>query len=146
MDRLLTLSQAARMVGVPRRTLQQYIREGHLSVFEGDIRLSELLKAFPQADADRSGMIERMDRIKAGAVLKGTSDGMPDPRQLADEVHRLRLQLGETQAQLDSYREMAAEMKQRLLDLQDHCDRKQAMMVSTLVGWFLHQCRLREKG
>jgi CDP-4-dehydro-6-deoxyglucose reductase len=145
MDRLLTLSQAARMVGVPRRTLQQYIREGYLSVFEGDIRLSELLKVFPRADADRSGMIEKMDRIKAGAVFKTTNDNRPDPEQLASEVHRLRLQLGETQAVLDSYRQMAAEMKDRLLELQDHCDRKQAVMIGTLVGWFLHQCKLREQ-
>lgn len=144
MDRLLSLSQAARMVGVPRRTLQQYIREGQLSVFEGDIRLSELLKVFPRADADRSGMIERMDRIKAGAMFKAPNDATLDAQQLAGEVHRLRLQLGETQAALDSYRQMAGEMTDRLMALQDHCDRKQAVMIGSLVGWFLHQCKLRE--
>lgn len=144
MDRLLSLSQAARMVGVPRRTLQQYIREGQLSVFEGDIRLSELLKVFPRADADRSGMIERMDRIKAGAMFKTPNDANLDAEHLAGEVHRLRLQLGETQAALDSYRQMAAEMKDRLTALQDHCDRKQAVMIGSLVGWFMHQCKLRE--
>ena len=54
MDRLLSLSQAARMVGVPRRVLQQYIQDGHLTAFEGQIRMSELHKAFPDADSDES--------------------------------------------------------------------------------------------
>jgi hypothetical protein len=145
MDHLLSLSQAARLVGVPRRTLQQHIREGHLNVFEGDIRQSELLKVFPQANNDRSGMLERMERYKDGALFKQSGDAVPDAEALAAEVHRLRLQLGESRAQVDSYREMVAEAQDRLLELQDRCDRKQAMMMGAVVGWFMHQCKLRER-
>jgi len=145
MDHLLTLSQAARMVGVPRRTLQQYIRDGRLSVFEGDIRLSELLKMFPQADHDRSGMLERMERIKDSALFKPTKDNVLNAERLAAENHRLMLQLADVRAALEGYEQLAAEMKDRLIDLQDRCDRKQAVMLGTLVGWFMHQCKLREK-
>ncbi|MEN8174426.1 MAG: hypothetical protein ABFS23_01600, partial [Pseudomonadota bacterium] len=136
---------AARMVGVPRRTLQGHIREGRLSVFEGDIRLSELLKVFPETKADSSGMVERMERIKDGALFKYQSTAGQDPEQLAAELHRLKLQLGETQVSLQAYQNLVSEMKDRLLDLQDRCDQKQAVMIGTLIGWFMHECKLREK-
>lgn len=145
MDHLLSLSQAARLVGVQRRTLQQHIREGELSVFEGSIRQSELLKIYPQANRDRSGMLERMERFKDGALFKPPADGEVDGAALAKEVHHLKIQLGEAQSELDSYREMIAETQNRLLELQERCDRKQAMMMGTLVGWFMHQCKLRER-
>ena len=145
MDHLLSLSQAARMVGVPRRNLQQHIRAGRLSVFEGEIRLSELLRIFPEANAGGSRMVERMERIKDGAVFKSPGEKHRDPEYLAAEVHRLRLQLGETRTRLESYQQMAGEMKSRLLELQDQCDRKQAVVIGAHVGWFLHQCKLREQ-
>jgi len=145
MDHLLTLSQAARMVGVPRRTLQQFIREGRLNVFEGDIRQSELLKIFPQADQERSGILERMERIKDGAMFKQTDDGLQDVEHLAAENHRLMLQLSEANDKIADYEHMTAQMKTRLLELQNRCDRKQAMMLGTVIAWFMHQCKLRER-
>lgn len=144
MDHLLSLSQAARLVGVPRKTLQQHIRQGDISVFEGSIRQSELMKVFPQANRDRSGMLERMERYKDGALFKPAVDSSLDAEVLAKEVHHLRLQLGEALSELDSYRDMVAETQDRLLELQERCDRKQAMMMGALVGWFMHQCKLRE--
>ncbi len=145
MDHLLSLSQAARLVGVQRRTLQQHIREGDLSVFEGSIRQSELLKIYPQANRDRSGMLERMERFKDGALFKPPADAGLDSAALAKEAHHLRIQLGEARSELDSYREMIAETQDRLLELRERCDRKQAMMMGALVGWFMHQCKLRER-
>ena len=144
MDHLLSLSQAARLVGVPRKTLQQHIRQGDISVFEGSIRQSELMKVFPQANRDRSGMLERMERYKDGALFKPAVDSSLDAEVLAKEVHHLRLQLGEALSELDSYRDMVTETQDRLLELQERCDRKQAMMMGALVGWFMHQCKLRE--
>jgi hypothetical protein len=145
MDRLLSLSQAARMVGVPRRLLQQHIQEGLLSAFEGHIRMSELHKAYPQADQDRSGMLEKVSRIREAAVFKATRDVRPDPEHLATELQRTRVEVGRLQEQLDGYRRLAAETEHRLLDLQERCDERQAMMLGTLVGWFMNQLKLREK-
>jgi len=48
MPRLITLSRAARLVGVKRGVLQKRIREGELRTFEGELLLSELLHAYPQ--------------------------------------------------------------------------------------------------
>lgn len=145
MDRLLSVSQAARMVGVPRRLLQQHIQEGRITAFEGNIRMSELHKAYPEANSDRSGMLEKVNRIREAAVFKATRDVRPDPEHLATELQRARVEMGRLQEELQGYRQLAAETEERLLDLQERCDARQAMMLGTLVGWFMNQLKLREK-
>jgi hypothetical protein len=31
-----------------------------------------------------------------------------------------------------------------MLELQEQCDRKQAMLLGNLIGWFMHQCKIRQ--
>jgi hypothetical protein len=145
MDRLLSLSQAARMVGVPRRLLQQQIQDGRIEAFEGHIRMSELLKAFPEADGDRSGMIEKVNRIREAALYKAAPDTRLDPEHLAAELQRARVENGRLNDEVDGYRRLAAETEERLLQLQESCDARQAIMLGTLVGWFMNQLKLRER-
>ena len=144
MDRLLSLSQAARMVGVPRRLLQQHVQEGRITAFEGHIRVSELRKAYPQADSDRSGMVEKVQRIREAALFKSMPDGRANQEQMATELQRTRVELARVKDELDSYRSLAAETEERLLQLQERCDTRQAMMLGTLVGWFMNQLKMRE--
>ena len=73
-----------------------------------------------------------------------TRDGRRDPEHLATELQRTRVELGRLQNEVDSYKQLAAETEQRLLDLQERCDERQAMMLGTLVGWFMNQLKLRE--
>ena len=145
MDRLLSISQAARMVGVPRRLLQQHIQEGKSEAFEGHIRMSERHKAYPEADSERSGMLEKVHRIREAAVFKTTRDYNPDVDQLSSELQRARVEVARLQDELDGYRRLTLETEQRLLALQERCDVRQAMMLGTLVGWFMNQLKLREK-
>jgi hypothetical protein len=142
-DSLLSLSQAARMAGVKRRTLQRKIQEGVISVFEGYIRLSELRKAYPDLEAVSSGMIERMDRIKQVALFKPERTSLPDREQLAGELHRLRIRLGEVEGELDQYRQLTVQLRDRLYGLQEQCDRNQAVMLETVLSWLLHQMKMR---
>lgn len=144
MDRLLSVSQAARMVGVPRRLLQQHIQAGQIATFEGYIRMSELLKAYPEANSDQSGMLEKVQRIREAAVHKANRDGKPDVDHLSTELQRARVEIQRLQDRVDGYRELAAETEERLLTLQEQCDVRQAMLLGSLVGWFMNQIKLRE--
>lgn len=143
MDRLLSVSQASRMVGVPRRMIQQQIQEGLLTAFEGHIRLSELRKAYPEADSDRSGMVEKVTRIREAAASKANRDFKPNIDHLCSELQRARVEIERLVDEVESYQRFAAETERRLLDLQERCDERQAMMLSTLIGWFMHQLKLR---
>lgn len=70
MAQLLTLSKAARLVGVRRDTLQHKIREGELSTFEGLLDISELLRVYPKTQVEDSTMLEHVNSIKRKAVSK----------------------------------------------------------------------------
>jgi len=68
-NRYLSLSRAAKLVGVKRGTLQKRIQAGELVTFEGDLSLEELLKAYPQTEYSDDAMIEKTSFIKATAAL-----------------------------------------------------------------------------
>lgn len=135
MDRLLSLSQAARMVGVRRSTLQRHIQEGRLNTFEGELRMSELLKVFPEVNPDQSGMMEKMRRIQLSALFKPAPENLPDAETLSAEVHRLRLELGEARVEVERYRNLTEELKDHLYTMQEQCDRKQKALLGALITW-----------
>lgn len=145
MDRLLSLSQAARMAGVRRKNLQQHIQEGLISTFEGYIRMSELRKAYPEVRGDRSGMIEKVRLIRDAAVLKEANEHRHNPERMAADLHRAQIEIARLQAQVDSYRELTEQTKTELLALQEQCNKREASMLSTLIGWYMNQATLREK-
>ena len=70
MPRLITLSRAARLVGVKRGVLQSRIRQGELRTFEGELLLSDLLHAYPQTKIEDTTMLERVEHIMEQAVNK----------------------------------------------------------------------------
>lgn len=143
MDRLLSLSQAARMVGVRRSTLQRHIQDGKLSTFEGELRMSELLKVFPEANPDQSGMLEKMRRIQDGALFKPGIESLPNAETLSSEVHRLRLELGEARVAVERYRNLTDELKEHLYSMQEQCDRNQKALLGTLITWLVRKTQNR---
>lgn len=138
---MLSISQASRMVGVRRSTLQNHIRDGRLMTFEGELSMSELLKLFPQADADKSGMVEKMERIKEGALYKPIGDSACDTESLLAEIHRLRLELNDSQARLTHFQRVTTELKDHLYDMQEQCDRNQKALLSALITWVVRKTR-----
>ena len=145
MDRLLSVSQAARMAGVPRKMLQQHIQEGRISSFDGYIRMSELQKAYPEANGEKSGMVEKTRLIREAAILKDGESRYADPERLTTELHRAKIEIARLQQKLDSYKELAAQTEDQLLNLQEQCHRREASMLGTVIGWYMNQVKLREK-
>lgn len=70
MSQLLTISRAARLIGVSRGTLQKKIRDGEITSFEGMIDPAELSRAFPQADLEDNAMLERIEHIIENALQR----------------------------------------------------------------------------
>jgi CDP-4-dehydro-6-deoxyglucose reductase len=67
---MLTLSRAARLIGVSRGSLQKKIRDGELKSFEGLIDPAELSRAYPQADLEDNAMLERIEHIIENALRR----------------------------------------------------------------------------
>lgn len=105
MARLITLSRAARLVGVNRGTLQKQIRAGELSTFEGQLDLTELLRVYPQTRLEDSTMIERADLMIERALSRVVRDqeGLPDAEVLAKRVAGMSHELGSVNYRMRRY-------------------------------------------
>ncbi|RMG29000.1 MAG: ferredoxin [Gammaproteobacteria bacterium] len=136
MAQLISLSRAARLVGVKRATLQKQIREGLLQTFEGELDLNELLRLYPQTQVEDSAMLERADRIIQQAYGK-VSDNygpLPDIEVLAARVTTLSHELGTARAQVRRYRRFLDRLRERLDRL--HEARPEDEAVRALHDWF----------
>ena len=60
MPKLLTLSKAARLIGVRRGALQSKIQNGELAAFEGMVSAEELQRTYPQAALEENSGLERL--------------------------------------------------------------------------------------
>jgi uncharacterized membrane protein len=89
-------------------------------------------------------MVEKVKRIREAALYKANLESRPDAEQLATELQRARVEVARMQQELDSYRQLAVETEERLLALQEQCNAREAMLLGTLVGWFMNQIKMRE--
>ncbi len=117
MSQLLTLTRAARLVGVSRGALQKRIKAGELATFEGMVSLDELLRAYPDAEAHvaADSMLEHVERIKDEALAKfAARAALPDAQVLAARATALSRELAMTTSRLEQYAALVEELGQRL--------------------------------
>ena len=63
MPRLLSVSRAARLVGITRGALQKRIRQGDLQSFEGEVSLDDLADVYPNLQLEDKSLREKMDQF-----------------------------------------------------------------------------------
>jgi len=139
MPRLISLSQAARMVGVKRGELQNRIQSGELRTFEGAILLSDLLHAYPHAEAEDSSMLHRVGEIMEQAVSKviRPDHEFPDITACTNRIQALNRELAKARSESRRYRELIENLKLKLHDL-DHEDLDRDTAFDQLRSW-LHE-------
>ncbi len=115
MAQLLPVSRAARLVGVTRGALQRRIRDNELETFEGQVRVSDLLRVFPEARLEDDSALERVNRIKSAAAPRRDEEReLPPAKVLASRLTSLSRELTEAKAALADYSELAVTLAQRL--------------------------------
>ena len=116
MARRISLSRAARLVGVKRGVLQQQIRAGVLKTFEGEIVLTDLLQAYPNAQIEDSSMLERVEQIieRASFVTTEPERRKADNQALASRIMSLGAELSRHKRRVAAYRELLRQLRDRL--------------------------------
>ena len=144
MPRLITLSRAARLVGVKRGALQKKIRAGELRTFEGELLLADLLHVYPQTEVEDTTMLERVEHIMEQAVNKiiRTDEGTPDTDTLAARILVLGQELAEARQEARRYTGLVNELKRKFQEILPTDDKAQAF--STLRDWFLQALETAE--
>lgn len=138
MPSLLTLSRAARLIGVRRGALQSKIRNGELAAFEGLVSAEDLQRAYPQAHFEHNSGLERLDRIKDAAYAQRMRERlMPSAEALAARLIAMSKDTERVEAQAERYRAIVNEVQSRLRQMNASASRHAA--VEQLLGWLDRQ-------
>lgn len=120
MPQLLTLSRAARLVGVTRGALQKKIRAGELVAFEGMVAAPDLQRVFPGARLEDQAALERYALIKDTAYAKRIRERiLPDPEVLAARLTQISRDLARAKGLVDQYRALIERLEGRFKALND---------------------------
>lgn len=117
MARLVSISRAAKLVGVPRGTLQHRIQEGEIESFEGKVSLSALALAYPNAHFEDNTMLEKIEQIIENAARNARIRAVlspPDLETLAARVNILSEELAVSKLEISNLMNIFDKLKERL--------------------------------
>src|SRR3989344_6053132 len=102
---LLSLSRAARLVGVSRGALQKKIKNGELPTFEGMVKPEDLVRAYPDTQLEDNTALERFSHIKDEAFnLRIRELLLPGPEVRVERLAGLGRELAQTKALVERYK------------------------------------------
>ena len=136
MTQTISLSRAARLVGVTRYELQKRIRKGELPSFDGSVTLDDLLASFPDAQLEDNTEYARVTRIKERAFGKRVFErALPDIEVLAARIAEMSRALSNAETRVNHYNTLLERLQQRLQELEKHCSGENRAVMSELKKW-----------
>ncbi len=134
MSQLLTLSRAARLIGVPRGMLQQYVKEGRLESFDGMVSIEALRAAFPESHFDEDPVFERIAKIKEESFGKRVRERvLPDREVLSARLYEQSRELADFRLHLERYHAIVVETIEKLNALRSRPE------IDDLAKWLDHE-------
>src|SRR3990172_6151270 len=145
MPQLLTLSRAARLIGIRRGALQSKIRSGELAAFEGMVSARDLLRAYPGVKLEDNAVLERMDRIKDAAFARRVRERLlPSSEVLVARLTEMSRERAQVQAQLEYYRAMVEQLQVKLREFGGAAAAPAA--AARLLAWLTHSLEASPQG
>jgi CDP-4-dehydro-6-deoxyglucose reductase len=107
MTQWLSLSRAARLVGVARGVLQKEIREGRLATSDGLVSTASLGALYPDFSLEESGAFERVARLKEEAFGRRVLEHvLPSQAVMARRLFAQSQELADVRRHLQRYHEL----------------------------------------
>ncbi len=136
---LLTLTRAARLVGVSRGALQKKIKNGDLPTFEGMVKPEDLLRAYPETQLE-DAVMERFTHIKDEAYAHRVRERLlPEPEVLAERLAGLSRELAQTKALTERYRTITDWLYDKFSEYEKSGDREIKNIMGPLKLWLRHE-------
>ena len=142
MPQLLSLSRAARLVGITRSALQKNIQSGQLTTFEGKVTVTDLLRIYPQTQMEDTTMLERVERIKAEAIYephRSDTTALPSPEVLMARLTKLSQELVSTKNELKKYLALIETIWQKVTELEQVTDEHLRSHCHALYEWLVSE-------
>ena len=119
MPRLVSLSRAAKLVGLSRGALQKRVHDLELESFEGQVNLDDIEKLFPDAELEDNHIIEDLEKIVEQALKKAHGAKLakllaPDPHTLAARLQSITKEHARTKSQVKDFLELFSELQSQI--------------------------------
>ncbi len=122
MSQLLSLSRAARLVGVNRSELQKRVKQGELHAFDGMITIDNLLASYPSVQLEDNTEYSRVLFIKERAFGKRVFEHvMLDVETLATRINVLSKELTLSQTQVKNFKALLDRLHQKFSEIENQC-------------------------
>ena len=119
MPRLVSLSRAAKLVGLSRGALQKRVHDLELKSFEGQVNLDDIEKLFPDAELEDNHIIEDLEKIVEQALKKAHGAKLakllaPDPHTLAARLQSITKEHAHSKSQVKDFLELFSELQSQI--------------------------------
>ncbi len=139
MSHRLPLSRVAKLVSVPRSTLQAMIRQGEIATFDGEIELDELLRVFPDVRWEDDGEYQHVTEIKEKAYGKRLRERiLPNQQILSERLFEMSKEYASAQSLLHYQQRVLGWLEDRFQDAAERGGEPVAQAVQDLRHW-LHE-------
>ena len=135
---LLSVSRAARLVGVTRGALQKKIKNGELPTFEGMIQAEDLLHVYPKAHLEENKELQRVTEIKQNAFAKRVREHtLPDAEVLAERLIEMSKDFAHVKGQLQHYRAVVQQLIDKFSEVENKKKSDKTVALDSLKKWLL---------
>lgn len=142
MSQLLSLSRAARLVGVNRSELQKRVKQGELNAYDGMVTLDNLLASYPSVQLEDNTEYSRVLFIKERAFGKRVFErAMPDVETLATRLNELSRELTLSQIQVKQFKMLHDRLFAKLKEVEDLSVAESKNTFATLKTWLQREIR-----
>lgn len=139
----LSLTRAARLVGVTRTELQKKIQRGEMASFDGMVTVGNLLACYPDAQLEDTAELRRISQIKERAFGKRVFErALPDAEVLAARIAELSKTLTKSQAQVKQFNGLLSRLWDRFSEIEAHSTGAARSTLEELKLWIKQELAL----
>ena len=136
----LSVSQAARRLGVSRQHIQEQINLGKLQTHEGYVTTDSIRLAYPSAElhSEQDQHIQKLKQIQADALHKANATDLiikENEKVLMETIAKLRTQLSQEQLKNQHHQLVFSELSEQLSELEKCCHAQDKAALHKLQGW-----------
>ena len=143
MNEMLSLTRAARLIGVGRAELQKKIKRGEMLSHDGMVSIENLLICYPDAQLEDSAESRRVAQIKERAFGKRVFErALPDAEVLAARITELSKALANSQGQIKQFNALLGKLWEKLAEFESQLSTEPGMTMKNLKTWIKHEVEL----
>ncbi|SMN00285.1 hypothetical protein SPONN_1561 [uncultured Candidatus Thioglobus sp.] len=136
----LSVSKAARMLGISRFDIQNQINNGKLHTHEGYVTTDSLRLAYPNVNlhSEQDQHIQKMQQIKNDATFKMEADAIThdeNEKSYIAVITQLKTKLYQEELKNQHHTMVFSELTERLKVMEEQCHAQDKAALHKLQGW-----------